>query len=219
MVDGGEFLEMQAGWASNLVVGFARLNGRAVGVVANQPAQLGGQARHRRGGQGRPVRPHLRRVQHPAADLRRHARVRARARRRSRAGLLRDAAKLLYAYCEATVPKLTVVTGKAYGEAYEVMCSKHIRADFNLAWPSAEIAASATGGAVAALGGCIRPITAAKRGLPGRRHRARRHPSAAGRRSRGLRLQARRPSAQEAREHPAVSADSESAGGQRDADL
>ena len=72
-----------------------------------------------------------------------------------RAGLLRDATKLLYAYCEATVPKLTVVTGKAYGEAYEVMCSKHIRADFNLAWPSAEIAASATGGAVRRLGGAF----------------------------------------------------------------
>jgi acetyl-CoA carboxylase carboxyltransferase component len=80
-----------------------------------------------------------------------------------RAGLLRDATKLLYAYCEASVPKLTVVTGKAYGEAYEVMASKHIRADFNLAWPSAEIAASATGRAVRRWE-AHSPITAAKRG-------------------------------------------------------
>ena len=100
------------GWAKNLVVGFARLDGRAVGVVANQPAQLERPARHRRRRQGRPVRALLRRVQPPAAHLRRHARVRAGQGAGARRACIRDAAKLLYAFCEATVPKLTVVTAQ-----------------------------------------------------------------------------------------------------------
>ncbi len=162
VVDGGEFLEFQAGWACNLIIGFARLNGRAIGVVANQPAHLGGRLDINASAKGaRFVRtcdafniPLLSFVDTPGFVP---------GKAQERAGLLRDATKLLYAYCEATVPKLTVVTGKAYGEAYEVMCSKHIRADFNLAWPSAEIAASATGNAV---GRCEAhsPFTAAKRG-------------------------------------------------------
>jgi propionyl-CoA carboxylase beta chain len=146
VVDGGEFLELQAGWARNLVIGFARLNGRAVGVVANQPAQLDGRLDSNASAKGaRFVRtcdafniPLLTFVDSPGF-------VPGKAQERS--GLLRDATKLLYAFCEATVPKLTVVTGRAYGEAYEVMCSKHIRADFNLGWPSAEIAGSAPGDA------------------------------------------------------------------------
>ena len=162
VVDGGEFLELQAGWARNLIVGFARLNGRAIGVVANRPAHLGGRLDSDASAKGaRFVRtcdafniPLLSFVDTPGFVP---------GKAQERAGLLRDATKLLYAYCEATVPKLTVVTGKAYGEAYEVMCSKHIRADFNLAWPSAEIAASAPGKTV--LGWeAHSPFTVAKRG-------------------------------------------------------
>jgi propionyl-CoA carboxylase beta chain len=165
VVDAGEFLELQSGWARNLVVGFARLNGRAVGVVANQPAEQAGRLDIYACTKGaRFVRtcdafniPLLTFVDTPGFVP---------GKVQERAGVLRDATKLLYAFCEATVPKLTVVTGKAYGEAYEVMCSKHIRADFNLAWPSAQIATSAA----SAGGGAVRrweahsPFTAAKRG-------------------------------------------------------
>jgi propionyl-CoA carboxylase beta chain len=162
VVDDGRFLELQAGWARNLVVGYARLNGRAVGIVANQPAQLGGRLDIDAAAKGaRFVRtcdafniPLLTFVDTPGFMP---------GKAQERAGLLRHATKLLYAYCEASVPKLTVVTGKACGEAYEVMCSKHIRADFNLAWPSAEIATAASGGAVQR-GEADSPITAAKRG-------------------------------------------------------
>jgi propionyl-CoA carboxylase beta chain len=162
VVDGGEFLELQAGWARNLVIGFARLNGRAIGVVANQPEHLGGRLDIDASAKGaRFVRtcdafnvPLLTFVDTPGFVP---------GKAQERAGVLRHATKLLYAFCEATVPKLTVVTGRAYGEAYEVMCSKHIRADFNLAWPSAEIAASATGSAVRRWE-AHSPFTAAKRG-------------------------------------------------------
>ncbi len=184
---------MQAGWARNLVVGFARLNGRAIGVVANQPAHLGGRLDIDASAKGaRFVRtcdafniPLLTFVDTPGF---------APGKAQERAGLLRDATKLLYAYCEATVPKLTVVTGKAYGEAYEVMCSKHIRADFNLAWPSAEIAASVHRNRGRGLGGPL-AVRCREAGLSGRRHRARGHPAATGCRSRSLRVQAGRPSA------------------------
>ncbi len=162
VVDGGELLELQARWARNLVIGFARLNGRAIGVVANQPARLGGRLDMDASAKGaRFVRtcdafniPLLTFVDTPGFVP---------GKAQARAGLLRDATKLLYAFCEATVPKLTLVTGKAFGEAYEVMCSKHIRADFNLAWPSAEIAASATASAVRRRE-AHSPFTAAKRG-------------------------------------------------------
>jgi len=162
VVDGGEFLELQAGWARNLVLGFARLNGRAIGIVANQPAELGGRLDRDAAVKGaRFVRtcdafniPLLTFVDTPGFLP---------GKAQARAGSLRDATKLLYAFCEATVPKLTVITGKAYGEAYEVMCSKHIRADFNLAWPSAEIAASASGNAVRRWE-ARSPFAAAKRG-------------------------------------------------------
>ncbi len=162
VVDSGEFLELQAEWARNLVIGFGRLNGRAVGIVANQPAQFAGRLDIDACAKGaRFVRtcdafniPLLTFVDTPGFVP---------GKAQERGGLLRDATKLLYAFCEATVPKLTVVTGKAYGEAYEVMCSKHIRADFNLAWPSAEIAASATASAVRRWE-AHSPFTAAKRG-------------------------------------------------------
>lgn len=162
VVDDGRLLELQAGWAKNMIVGFARLNGRAIGVVANQPAEGEGRididaatkaARFVRTCDAFNI-PLLTFVDTPGFVP---------GKAQERAGVLRHATKLLYAYCEATVPKLTVVTGKAYGEAYEVMCSKHMRADFNLAWPSAEIAAAATESGVRRWE-AYSPMTVAKRG-------------------------------------------------------
>jgi propionyl-CoA carboxylase beta subunit len=147
VVDGGEFLEIQPAWAGNILVGFARLGGRSVGIVAQQPAVLAG-----------------------ALDI--DASVKAARFVRTcdafniplvtfvdvpgflpgvgqeHGGIIRHGAKLLYAYCEATVPKVTVITRKAYGGAYDVMSSKHIRGDLNFAWPSAEIAVMGAEGAV-----------------------------------------------------------------------
>jgi acetyl-CoA carboxylase carboxyltransferase component len=163
VVDGGDFLELMPRWAPNLVIGFARLDGRAVGVVGNNPRFLGGHIDLDAADKGaRFVRtcdvfnlPLLTFVDTPGFQP---------GLAQARAGAVRRAAKLLYSYCEATVPKLTVITGRAYGEAYEVMCSKHIRADFNLAWPSAEIAATA--GAAAVRGWeASSPVVAARRGL------------------------------------------------------
>ena len=147
-------------------------------------------------------------------------------------------AKLLYAYCEATVPKLTVITRKAYGGAYDVMSSKHIRGDFNVAWPTAEIAVMGPKGAVEILfrkeiaesadpAAAARPARGGVRGevresvhrrrtrLRGRHHRSARHAAAPDRRARHARRQARHESAEEAREHSAVGQRPE-ARGQRD---
>ena len=147
VIDDGEFLEVQPDYAPNIIVGFARLGGYSVGIVANQPAVLAG-----------------------VLDI--NASVKA-ARfirfcdcfniplvtfedvpgflpglAQEHGGIIKHGAKLLYAYCEATVPKLTVITRKAYGGAYDVMSSKHIRGDFNVAWPTAEIAVMGPKGAV-----------------------------------------------------------------------
>ncbi|HEU5170732.1 MAG TPA: carboxyl transferase domain-containing protein, partial [Gemmatimonadales bacterium] len=147
VVDDGGFLEVHQGYADNIVVGFARLGGRPAGVVANQPAVLAG-----------------------VLDINASAKA-ARFIRfcdcfnlpvvtfvdvpgflpgvgQEHGGIIKHGAKLLYAYCEATVPKLTVITRKAYGGAYDVMSSKHVRGDVNLAWPSAEIAVMGPKGAV-----------------------------------------------------------------------
>ena len=145
VVDGGEFFEMSPWWAENLVTGFARLGGRAVGVVGNQPTCLEGRLDIDAAAKGaRFVRfcdsfniPLLTFVDTPGF---------VGGKDQEHAGLIRSAAKLMYAFCEATVPKLTVVTRKAYGEGFEVMCSKHIRADFNFAWPGADIVATAPAG-------------------------------------------------------------------------
>jgi propionyl-CoA carboxylase beta chain len=147
IVDDGAFLEIQPGWAANIIVGFARLGGRSVGIVAQQPSVLAG-----------------------ALDI--DASIKAARFVRTcdcfnvplvtfvdvpgflpgvgqeHGGIIKHGAKLLYAYCEATVPKLTVITRKAYGGAYDVMSSKHIRGDMNFAWPSAEIAVMGAEGAV-----------------------------------------------------------------------
>src|ERR1051326_2478084 len=147
VVDERDFLEVHAQFAPNIIVGFARLGGRPVGIVAQQPTVLAG-----------------------VLDI--NASVKA-ARfvrfcdafnialvtfvdvpgflpgvAQEHGGVSRHGAKLLYAYCEAPVPKLTVITRKAYGGAYDVMSSKHIRADFNFAWPTAEIAVMGIEGAV-----------------------------------------------------------------------
>ena len=147
IVDGGQFFEIHENYAQNIVVGFARLGGHSVGIVANQPAVLAGVLDIDASEKGaRFVRfcdsfnipivtfedvPGFL----PGTNQEHH-------------GIIRSGAKLLYAYCEATVPKLTVITRKAYGGAYCVMSSKHIRSDVNLAWPTAEIAVMGPDGAV-----------------------------------------------------------------------
>jgi acetyl-CoA carboxylase carboxyltransferase component len=147
VVDTGSFLEIQPGWAQNIIVGFARLAGRSVGIVAQQPAVLAGAldidastkaARFVRTCDCFNV-PLLTLVDVPGflpGVGQEHG------------GIIKHGAKLLYAYCEATVPKVTVITRKAYGGAYDVMSSKHIRGDMNFAWPSAEIAVMGAEGAV-----------------------------------------------------------------------
>ena len=147
IVDNGQFFEIHENYAQNIVVGFARLGGHSVGIVANQPAVLAGVLDIDASEKGaRFVRfcdsfniPILTFEDVPGflpGTIQEHH------------GIIRSGAKLLYAYCEATVPKLTVITRKAYGGAYCVMSSKHIRSDVNLAWPSAEIAVMGPDGAV-----------------------------------------------------------------------
>ena len=145
--DDGEFFEVHEHFAPNIIVGFARLNGRSVGVVGNQPKVLAG-----------------------VLDIDSSVKAARFVRfcdafnipivtfedvpgflpgtRQEWGGIIRHGAKLLYAYCEATVPKLTVVVRKAYGGAYDVMSSKHIRGDYNVAWPTAEMAVMGADGAV-----------------------------------------------------------------------
>lgn len=147
VMDKDTFYEVHEKYADNLVVGFARLDGRTVGIVANQPLSLAGVLDIDASLKGaRFVRfcdafniplvvfedvPGFL----PGTD-------------QEWGGIIKHGAKLLYAFCEATVPKMTVITRKAYGGAYDVMNSKHIRADYNIAWPTAEIAVMGTKGAV-----------------------------------------------------------------------
>jgi propionyl-CoA carboxylase beta chain len=150
VVDRGSFLEVHAQYAQNLVVGFARIEGRPIGIVANQPAVLAG-------------------TLDIAASLKGARFVRfcdcfnlplvtfedvpgfLPGTEQEWGGIIKHGAKLLYAYCEATVPKITLITRKAYGGAYDVMSSKHIRGDVNLAYPTAEIAVMGPEGAVSIL--------------------------------------------------------------------
>jgi propionyl-CoA carboxylase beta chain len=147
VVDDGAFFEIHKDYAQNILCGFARLGGQSVGIVANQPAVLAG-------------------VLDIGASLKGARFVRfcdafniplvtfedvpgfLPGLAQEHGGIIKHGAKLLYAYCEATVPKLTVITRKAYGGAYDVMSSKHIRGDVNLAWPTAEIAVMGPKGAV-----------------------------------------------------------------------
>jgi propionyl-CoA carboxylase beta chain len=147
VVDERHWLEVQKDWAQNIMIGFARLGGYSVGIVANQPAYLAGcldidasvkAARFVRFCDCFNI-PIVTFVDVPGF-------LPGTAQEFS--GIIRHGAKLLYAYCEATVPKITVITRKAYGGAYDVMSSKHIRGDFNFAYPSAEIAVMGPDGAV-----------------------------------------------------------------------
>ncbi len=147
IVDDGDFLELQPAWAANVIVGYCHFGGRSVGIVAQQPAVLAGAldidasdkaARFVRTCDAFNV-PLLTLVDVPGflpGVAQEHG------------GIIRHGAKLLYAYAEATVPKITVITRKAYGGAYDVMSSKHIRGDLNLAWPTARIAVMGVEGAV-----------------------------------------------------------------------
>jgi len=147
VVDEGTFLEVHEEFAQNIVVGFARLGGRSIGIIANQPAVMAGVLDINSSAKGaRFIRfcdcfniPLLTFEDvpgfMPGTD-------------QEHGGIIKNGAKLLYAYCEATVPKITVITRKAYGGAYDVMNSKHVRGDMNYAWPSAEIAVMGPKGAV-----------------------------------------------------------------------
>jgi propionyl-CoA carboxylase beta chain len=118
-----------------------------VGVVANQPMVLAGVLDINSVEEGGAFRALLRCLQHPDPDLRRRPRLPAR-HGQEHNGIIKHGAKLLFAYAEATVPKITVITRKAYGGAYDVMASKHLRGDLNYAWPTAEIAVMGAKGAV-----------------------------------------------------------------------
>jgi propionyl-CoA carboxylase beta chain len=146
IMDDGDFFEVHESYAGNIIIGFARLNGYSVGIIANQPAVLAG-------------------VLDISASLKAARFIRfcdafniplitfvdvpgfLPGTEQEWGGIIKHGAKLLYAYCEATVPKITVITRKAYGGAYDVMSSKHIRGDINLAWPTAEIAVMGPKGA------------------------------------------------------------------------
>jgi len=147
IVDDGDFFQVQEYFAMNIIVGFARLNGRSVGIVAQQPHALAGVLDINSADKAaRFVRfcdcfniPIITFEDVPGflpGVSQEHN------------GIIRHGAKLLYAYCEATVPKITVITRKAYGGAYDVMNSKHVRGDINYAWPTAEIAVMGAEGAV-----------------------------------------------------------------------
>jgi propionyl-CoA carboxylase beta chain len=147
VVDGGAFYEVHAGFAQNILVGFAHLGGHSVGIVANQPAVLAGVLDIDSAVKGARFVRFCDAFNIPLVVFedvpgflpgvgQEHG------------GIIRHGAKLLYAFCEATVPKVTVITRKAYGGAYDVMNSKHIRGDLNLAWPTAEIAVMGPKGAV-----------------------------------------------------------------------
>ena len=147
VADEGEFFEIQPNYAQNIVIGFIRLNGTTVGVVGNQPMVLAGCLDIDSSIKGaRFVRfcdafniPLLTLVDVPGFMP---------GTSQEYGGIIKHGAKLLFAFAEATVPKVTLITRKAYGGAYDVMSSKHIRADVNFAWPSAEIAVMGPKGAV-----------------------------------------------------------------------
>src|SRR5262249_29902066 len=147
VVDDGDFFEVHEHFAPNLIVGFARLNGRSVGVVGNQPAHLAGVLDIDSSVKGARFVRFCDAFNIPLVTFEDVPGFLP-GTRQEWGGIIRHGAKLLYAYCEATVPKLTVVVRKAYGGAYDVMSSKHIRGDYNVAWPSAEMAVMGADGAV-----------------------------------------------------------------------
>jgi acetyl-CoA carboxylase carboxyltransferase component len=146
VVDDGDLFEIMPSFAPNLITAFGRINGETVGIVANQPKEMAGTLDINASIKGaRFVRtcdsfniPIVTFVDVPGYFP---------GKTQEYGGIIRHGAKLLYAYCEATVPMITVITRKAYGGAYDVLGSKHIRTDVNLAWPSAEIAVMGAEGA------------------------------------------------------------------------
>jgi propionyl-CoA carboxylase beta chain len=147
VVDEGYFLEVQEHFAKNLVVGFARLGGGSVGIVANQPAVLAGCLDINASDKGARFVRFCDAFNIPLVTLEDVPGFLP-GTQQEFGGIIRHGAKLLYAFAEATVPKLTVITRKAYGGAYCVMASKHIRTDVNYAYPTAEIAVMGPEGAV-----------------------------------------------------------------------
>jgi propionyl-CoA carboxylase beta chain len=147
IVDNGEFFEIHELYAQNILVGFARLGGKSVGIVANQPSVLAGVLDIDSSVKGARFVRFCDAFNIPLVVLEDVPGFLPGTDQEWR-GIIKNGAKLLYAFCEATVPKITVIVRKAYGGAYDVMNSKHIRGDFNYAWPSAEIAVMGPKGAV-----------------------------------------------------------------------
>jgi propionyl-CoA carboxylase beta chain len=147
VVDDGEFLEVQPLYAQNIVVGFARLAGRSVGVVGSQPKILAGVLDIKSSIKGARFVRFCDAFNIPLITFEDVPGFLP-GTEQEFGGIIKHGAKLLYAYCEATVPKITVITRKAYGGAYDVMSSKHIRADYNVAWPTGELAVMGAEGAV-----------------------------------------------------------------------
>jgi len=147
VVDNGEFFEVQALWAPNIVVGFARLNGRSVGIVANQPKFYAGALDINSSVKGGRFVRFCDAFNIPVITFEDVPGFLP-GIEQEHGGIIRHGSKLLYAYCEATVPKITVILRKAYGGAYDVMGSKHSRADINYAWPTAETAVMGPRGAI-----------------------------------------------------------------------
>ena len=227
VLDDGEFLEVHPLFAQNIVVGFGRVEGHPVGVVANQPMHFAGcldidasekAARFVRTCDAFNI-PILTFVDVPGFLP---------GTGQEWEGIIRRGAKLIYAYAEATVPKVTVITRKAYGGAYDVMGSKHLGADLNFAWPTAQIAVMGAQGAVNILyrqelgtpadpvaradpahhrvrGHAGQPVHRGRARLRGRGHQAVGDPGPAGAGPARAAHQARDAAAQEARQHPALS--------------
>ena len=147
IVDNNDFLEVHADFAPNIIVGFARLNGRSIGIIANEPAYLAGVLDIDASRKGARFIRFCDAFNIPIITFEDVPGFLPGTDQEWR-GIIVNGAKLLYAYCEATVPKVTVITRKAYGGAYDVMNSKHIRGDLNFAWPTAEIAVMGPKGAV-----------------------------------------------------------------------
>tara|TARA_Y100001980_G_C14556724_1_gene349674 strand:- start:16261 stop:17823 length:1563 start_codon:yes stop_codon:yes gene_type:complete len=147
IVDDGAFLEVQSEWAQNIVIGYSHLNGNLIGIVANQPMHLAGCLDIDASNKAARFVRFCDAFNIPLLTLEDVPGFLPGASQEW-GGIIRHGAKLLYAFSEATVPKLTVIMRKAYGGAYDVMCSKHIRGDYNIAWPTAELAVMGADGAV-----------------------------------------------------------------------
>lgn len=147
VVDNGEYFEVQKDYAENISVGFARLDGRSVGIVANQPKVLAGVLDIKSSIKGARFVRFCDAFNIPVVTFEDVPGFLP-GTEQEYGGIIKHGAKLLYAYCEATVPKLTVITRKAYGGAYDVMSSKHVGGDYNVAWPTAELAVMGAEGAV-----------------------------------------------------------------------